>query len=229
MKRMGETTRTYTEPQPGVQWYYEQYAQALADRYEALTFDGLYEEILPLLPAPPARVADIGAGTGRDAAALARLGHRVTAVEPVREMRTVGARLHPEPVEWVADALPELGRVDGPFELLLLSAVWMHLDEDERPFAMERVSALLTGGGRLVVTLRHGAPPRDRRMFDVSADETVALAARHGLREVYRAGDGADRLGRNGVHWSQLVFEKPETPDDQEKPETPEMGAPDGD
>ncbi|WP_308433221.1 class I SAM-dependent methyltransferase [Streptomyces inusitatus] len=220
MNSMGETGGTYTEAQPGVQWYYEQYAQALADRYEALTFDGLYEGMLSFLPGAPARAADIGAGTGRDAAALARRGYRVTAVEPVREMRAVAARLHQQPVEWVADALPGLSRVEGPFELLLLSAVWMHLDEDERPFAMERVAGLLTGGGRLLMTLRHGEPPRDRRMFDVSADETEALAAQHGLRRIHRSG-GDDRLGRSGVRWSRLVFEKAaETPETPEAPET---------
>ncbi|MFI1865262.1 class I SAM-dependent methyltransferase [Streptomyces jumonjinensis] len=196
------------QPQSGVQWYYEQYAGALADRYEGLSFEALYEEVLRCLPAPPARAADIGAGSGRDAAALARMGFRVTAVEPVREMREIAARLHPEDVVWLAEALPELRGVEGAFELLLLSAVWMHLDQDERPVAMARLSELLTEGGRLVVTLRHGQPPRDRRMFDVSAGETVALAAECGLRLVHRGG-GEDRLGRGDVHWSQLVFEKP--------------------
>ncbi|MER5769107.1 class I SAM-dependent methyltransferase [Streptomyces sp. NPDC001985] len=195
------------QPQSGVQWYYAQYAEALAGRYESLGFDALYEEVLAWLPAPPARAADIGAGSGRDAAALARLGYRVTAVEPVREMREISARLHPEEMVRLADALPELPGVTGPFELLLLSAVWMHLDRDERPVAMARLGGLLTGGGRMVVTLRHGEPPRDRRMFDVPADETIALAASCGLRLVHRGG-GEDRLGRDEVHWSRLVFEK---------------------
>ncbi|MFI5617221.1 class I SAM-dependent methyltransferase [Streptomyces sp. NPDC051567] len=197
------------QPCSGVQWYYAQYAEALAHRYEGLSFDVLYEEVLPWLPTAPARAADIGAGTGRDAAALARAGYRVTAVEPVREMREVASRLHPEELVWLADALPELNAVRGTFDLLLLSAVWMHLDPDERPVAMARLSELLAEGGRLVVTLRHGRPPRDRRMFDVPAEETAALAAAHGLRPLH-ASTGGDHLGRDGVHWSRLVFEKPQ-------------------
>ncbi|MEU5164192.1 hypothetical protein AB0G74_31880 [Streptomyces sp. NPDC020875] len=47
--------------------------------------------------------------------------------------------------------------------------------------------------------------PLDRRMFDIPADETVDLAAGHGLRPLYRGG-GADRLGRDEVSWTQLVF-----------------------
>lgn len=35
--------------------------------------------------------------------------------------------------------------------------------------------------GQIVMSLRHGSVPPGRRMFEVSADETVALAAAHGL------------------------------------------------
>ncbi|MFI8876979.1 class I SAM-dependent methyltransferase [Streptomyces sp. NPDC055243] len=192
---------------PGVQRYYAEWADALAERYEELTFESVHAEILHLLPIPPARAVDIGAGTGRDAAALARLGHQVVAVEPVREMRQAAARLHPEPITWVADALPALAGLTGKFDLILLSAVWMHLDAGERTEAMSRLSGLLADGGRLAVTLRHGSPPQDRRMFDVPAAETVRQAEEQGLRLLLRGG-GEDRLGRDGVSWSHLVFEK---------------------
>ncbi|MCM2392733.1 class I SAM-dependent methyltransferase [Streptomyces albipurpureus] len=195
---------------PGVQEYYADHAEVLAERYESLTFEAVYQELLSLLPALPARAADIGAGTGRDAAALTRLGYSVTAVEPVSEMREAAALRHQAVSVWLGDALPKLSLLEGTFDLLLLSAVWMHLTTDERPRAMARLSELLAPGGRMVVTLRHGPPPRDRRMFDVSALETVELALRYGLRLVYQGG-GGDRLGRDEVHWSQLVFEKTES------------------
>ena len=41
------------------------------------------------LPEPPARVLDVGAGQGTQSIRLARLGHRVLAVEPDPEMRAV--------------------------------------------------------------------------------------------------------------------------------------------
>ncbi|MFE2409972.1 SAM-dependent methyltransferase, partial [Kitasatospora sp. NPDC059408] len=50
-------------------------AQALALQYESVTFAEVHREMLHLFPAPPAAVLDVGAGTGRDAAALAALGH----------------------------------------------------------------------------------------------------------------------------------------------------------
>lgn len=192
----------------GVQHYYAREVQALAERYESVNFETVHRGVLNLLPSPPGRAIDIGAGTGRDATALSRLGFDVVAVEPVSELREVAQRLHAEaPVTWVADALPGLAQLAGPFDLLLLSAVWMHLDEAERGQAMQRLHALTAPGGRLVITLRHGPPPGDRHMFDVPADETVMLAEHCGFQVVH-VGAGADQLGRDEVHWSTLMLQK---------------------
>lgn len=139
----------------GTQGYGET-ADVLVTQYESRTFADVHRGILPLLPAAPARALDIGAGTGRDAAALAALGHTVLAVEPTPQMRAHGQRLHPSPaIEWLDDSLPELARV------------------------RER-------GGRFDLSLRHGPVPAGRRMVDVGSAETRALATRHGLSTVYR-------------------------------------------
>ncbi|MFE3881368.1 class I SAM-dependent methyltransferase [Streptomyces lydicus] len=192
----------------GVQQYYARAAQSLAEQYESLSFETVHHDVLQLLPSPPARAADIGAGTGRDAAALSRRGFDVVAVEPVRPLRTVAQRLHAEaPITWVEDALPALDHLTGPFDLILLSAVWMHLDEEERVQGMQRLYELAAPGGRLVITLRHGPLPDNRRMFDVPVVETVALAERCGLQQV-QVSQGPDRLGRAEVHWSALVLQK---------------------
>ena len=60
---------------------YAENAAALIEQYERLTFEEVHREVLSLFPVRPGRVLDIGAGTGRDAAALAARGHMVTAVE----------------------------------------------------------------------------------------------------------------------------------------------------
>uniref|UniRef100_UPI000519AA47 class I SAM-dependent methyltransferase n=1 Tax=Streptomyces rimosus TaxID=1927 RepID=UPI000519AA47 len=198
-------------PPPPAQPYYAQHATELADRYESLAFETVHRDFLPLLPPPPARIADIGAGTGRDAAALAARGHTVLAVEPVPELRALARSLHPSPsIHWLLDALPGLPRLDGEagrLDAILLSAVWMHLPEPSRPPAMRRLHDLLAPGGRLFLTLRHGPPPEDRQMYDIPVHETVALAAQHGLRPLQHA-KGIDHLARDHVHWSTLTFEK---------------------
>ncbi|MFF3954150.1 class I SAM-dependent methyltransferase [Streptomyces sp. NPDC001890] len=185
-------------------------ADALAVQYEEVTFDEVHRDVLGLVPAEPVRILDIGAGTGRDAAALAALGHEVVAVEPTAELRAHGQRIHAgSAIDWVDDALPELAlrqcRRSGRFEAIFATAVWMHLDAEERGQAMARIAALLMPGGRFFVNLRHGPVPEGRRMFDVSAAETVGLAAAHRLRTVLSS-ERADLHGRDGVRWSTLVF-----------------------
>jgi SAM-dependent methyltransferase len=123
----------------------------LVRQYESRSFADIHRSILPLIPTAPCRVLDIGAGTGRDAAALAALGHSVVAVEPTDELRAHARRLHPSPgIEWIGDSLPELARVNARgerFDLAMLTAVWMHLDDAARTRAMDRVARLLQPGG----------------------------------------------------------------------------------
>ncbi|MEV6549112.1 class I SAM-dependent methyltransferase [Streptomyces sp. NPDC051597] len=195
----------------GTQGYGED-ADALAEQYESVTFEEVHGALLHLYPAPPGRVLDLGAGTGRDAAALARLGHTVTAVEPTAQLRRHGARLHAETaLTWLDDALPGLPVLAGRgerFDLVLLTAVWMHLDTAERARGMRSVAALLAPGGTLAMTVRSGPVPPGRRMFDVPEAETLALAGAAGLRLAHRGGR-ADLHGRPGVRWSELVFTAP--------------------
>jgi len=198
-------------------------ADDLAASYESLTFAEVHRDTLHLLPAPPARILDVGAGTGRDAAALAALGHAVTAVEPTAELRAHGQRLHAgAAIAWIDDALPDLPALqamqargsgtrsmgDARFDFVLLSAVWMHLDAAERSRAMARLAGLLAPGGTATISLRHGPVPTGRRMFEVTAAETRALAARHGLATVHDSERPA-LLGQRGVWWSVLAFRAP--------------------
>ena len=191
---------------------YGETADALVRQYESLTFADVHRDLLPLLPGPPARMLDIGAGTGRDAAALAALGHAVTAVEPTPELRAAAQRLHSgAAIRWIDDALPDLARVRAlgeRFDLVLLSAVWMHLDDSERQAAMTAVAALLAPGGVMSLSLRHGPVPAGRRMFEVTTDETRALAEAAGLRTLHDS-TAAALLNGPEVWWSRLVFAAP--------------------
>jgi SAM-dependent methyltransferase len=157
-------------------------------------------------------VLDIGAGTGRDAAAFASMGHEVVAAEPTGELRRRAEALHPSlPIEWLDDSLPELARLTQrgeTFDVVMMTAVWMHLDERQRRQAMPKVSALVRSGGIMSLTLRHGPVPPGRRMFDVSGDETVALATSAGLDPVLRLDGLSSLLGTPEVTWTRLAFVK---------------------
>ncbi|TDB71748.1 class I SAM-dependent methyltransferase [Actinomadura sp. KC216] len=191
---------------------YAEAAEVLARQYEGLAFVDVHKDVLHLFPTPASRILDVGAGSGRDAAALARAGHHVVAVEPTDELRAVGERLHAsERIEWLADALPDLSALPATcdFDMILLSAVWMHLDKHERHTAMGRLATLTAPSARIILTLRHGPVPPGRRMFDVSAEETIANAAAAGLRLVHRS-SRQDALGRPDLTWTILAF-KPTT------------------
>jgi SAM-dependent methyltransferase len=164
---------------------YTEEVDALTTQYESVRFVDVHGPVLHLLPTVPSSVFDIGGGTGRDAAALVGMGHRVVAVEPTAALRDRAALLYPfSHIEWIDDYLPHLPRLmrrGDRFDVVMLTAVWIHLDPQQRREAMPRVASLLRPGGVLLLTLRHGpAPPGRRLVFETSADETIALAGIHG-------------------------------------------------
>jgi len=187
-------------------------ADALVPLYEGLDFARFHAPFLHLVPTGPVHVLDIGAGTGRDAAGFAEMGHRVLAVEPTAELRAHGMALYPSPaIEWLDDTLPLLPEVTARgerFALVMLTAVWFHLDAAQRRLAMPAVANLVAPGGSLCMTLRHGAVPPGRRMFEVSATETVALADAQGLTSVLTIEGLPDNFGR-GITWTRLAFTRP--------------------
>lgn len=187
-------------------------ADALARQYESMTFAEAHAPYLHLIPSSPSHVLDIGAGTGRDAAALAEMGHDVVAAEPTAEMRAHAMRLHPSPrIEWLDDSLPDLPMLSArgaTFDLVMMTAVWMHLDDDQRCRAMPNVARLVRPGGTLIMSLRYGPVPKGRRMFVVTPDETIALAGEANLTLAAQFDDQPGGFGRRDVSWTKLAFAK---------------------
>jgi SAM-dependent methyltransferase len=191
--------------------HYAEEAPDLLKRYESISFAETHRSVMHLIPNEPCRVLDIGAGTGRDAAGFAALGHCVVAVEPTEEMRRGAMALHPSPlIEWLDDSLPGLATVlarGEQFDVVMLTAVWMHLDEQQRRRAMPNVAALTRESGVMIMTLRHGPVPPGRRMFEVSAEETIGLAQPLGFRCVLSR-EAESSLRQPGVTWTRLAFRK---------------------
>jgi len=189
---------------------YAEAADSLVASYESISFEDIYAPVLNLLP-QGGRALDIGAGTGRDAAALAKRGFLVHAAEPTGELRAHAQRLHPDPaITWTDDALPDLVRLhagETRFDLILMTAVWMHLDEEERGRALPRIAHLLAPDGRLFMTVRKGPVPPGRRMFHTPIEPLIEAAAKGGLA-LLKNYEFSDRLGRQDVRWTMLAFER---------------------
>ena len=191
---------------------YADEAEALVKQYEKVSFAEVHRQVIHLIPTARSRILDIGAGTGRDAAGLAAMGHSVTAVEPTAELRLRAKALHPSPqIQWLDDSLPDLVHLHEHgeiFDVAMLTAVWMHLDEQQRRRAMPRVAGLVRAGGLMILSLRHGPVPPGRRMFEVTAVETIGLAQAHDLEVILKYDHQEGLFGRPGVAWTRLAFSK---------------------
>jgi SAM-dependent methyltransferase len=196
----------------------DEYAAAttgsFVERSEAVSSEKLLEPFLDMFPAPPARILDIAAGTGRDAAWLSQRGYEVTAVEPVAELRDVGQSLHStDRIDWRNGALPNLVLSPAPergFDVVLLSAVWQHLDDGDRAGSMPNIADLTADGGLVLISLRQGPSSPSQNLHAASAPATVDLASATGLRmerEVrIESMQAADRAA--GIYWTWLAFRR---------------------
>ncbi len=195
-----------------VDWY-EANAETAVTQYEGLAAGAVHLWLSDLLPGAPAAILDIGAGSGRDAAWLSAKGYDVVAVEPSASMRAAGAAIHAQiPIRWINDRLPALATVSRSglsFDLILLSAVWMHLPPSDRPRAFRKIVNLLKPGGVLAITLRDGPADRARGIHPVSLKEVGALARDHG-GFVERHAEAEDRRGRPGIRWIQVAIRLPD-------------------
>ncbi|HKU05108.1 MAG TPA: class I SAM-dependent methyltransferase [Bradyrhizobium sp.] len=193
--------------------YYEQHATRLVTQYESLSFEDVHADLIGILPASGSTVLDIGAGSGRDAAWLAAKGYDVVAVEPSEAMLAHARAKHTSSrIQWLSDSLPDLAnvrRLGLSFDLILLSAVWMHIPPSDRQRALRKLATLLAPKGRIAISLRLGAPDTERAMHEVSLPELAGLAQQFGLRIVHTS-DSQDKLGRSEVSWTNVVLGLPD-------------------
>lgn len=196
--------------------YYETAGTELAKHYESVASPvAKYFLSAPLAFAPGSRILDVGAGSGRDLAALIACGYDAFGAEPSAALRSAAYEFHPELAGKIAEtALPGLGLpFGGEFDGVLCSAVLMHLREADlfdAAFALRRV---LKTGGRLLLSLPGarsdvGAAERDahRRLFKLYTSEYIQLLfERLGLQLTDRWCSD-DALRRAGTGWYTLSF-----------------------
>lgn len=162
--------------------YYSAHASELAERYESVQSPVV--RFFQLAFAPDSRVLDVGAGSGRDLAALLAVGLDGHGVEPSDELRQAALQRHPHLVKaGLFDAALALRRILKPAGRLLISL----------PSARTNV----------------GVDERDAngRLFKAyAADELQLLFERLGFRRIGRR-ETEDALHRPGTRWYTLLFE----------------------
>ncbi len=176
-------------------------------RFETVDAAVLYAPVAAWMPSGLARVLDIGAGTGRDAAWFATAGHDVWAVEPDDRLRGAAEQLHGQAAVWIKGALPEVAGVAGRFDLVVMSAVWHLIAPQDHAAAWRRVFDLVAEGGRVVMSLRHdprGGAPQDMVAVVRQGAEAAGFLRRAEIAAPSQQPGNAAR----GVHWTWCVFER---------------------
>ncbi|SFR47933.1 HNH endonuclease [Marinobacter daqiaonensis] len=194
---------------------YNRNAEKFFNQYQSLTFEQVHGDWLPLLPEKSGLALDVGAGSGRDALGLADRGWDVVAVEPASELRRLGeAATSHRSIQWVDDSLPDLAEIrklSYRFDLILVSAVWMHISPSSHERAFRILTELLAPSGTLVITLRHGPGDGERVFHDVSRAELDSFARHRAVIPVKLAVRvAADQLDRPEVQWETAVYRLPD-------------------
>lgn len=193
--------------------HYNQHAEHFQAQYDSVNAQDVHADWVHLLAEQtPGLALDVGAGSGRDAYWLTQQGWQVTAIEPAEGLRELGQRTTGDQVSWVDSQLPLLTYLEAPtqgYDLILLSAVWMHLPKAERPEAFARLAELLTESGMMIISLRFGPSDPARPMYPVNIEELVQLAAQHGLQlQSLTDSASADFLKRSAVSWQTVCIRR---------------------
>jgi trans-aconitate methyltransferase len=179
---------------------------AKAEEYAALTDNDTQatRDLLAFIEMLPAggEVLDLGCGPGASAAAMARAGLQVTAIDAVPEMVELAAR-H----EGVAAQLGTFDDIDGEEAL---DGVWanfslLHAPRSDVPRHLNAIARALRPGGVFHIGVKTGiGEARDRigRLYTYFTDEELTgLLADAGLRVISRRTGTSPGLSGEDAPW----------------------------
>ena len=195
--------------------YYETDAARITADYEAVDLGATLERIVGRLPAA-ARVLELGAGSGRDAALLLGRGFEVTALDGSQAMAERAASLHPELAGRIrVHRLPApLPFADAAFDAVLSLATLMHLTRGAIAEVLTECRRVLRPGGTLAVSVPTERPGLDEagrddrgRHFTVMDAPSWAGLIREANFEPVEEWSSADAAGRGGIRWWTAVWQ----------------------
>lgn len=194
--------------------YYSSHAKDVAQRYEnapsplAARFSSSFVS--------GGRILDIGCGSGRDLAELARRGFQPYGIDGTLEFVQLAQEYHPELKERVVNGLlPDFPvPFEGEFDGVVCCAVLMHIDSTELFNAALTIKRCLKVNGRLLISVP--SQRADKGEGDRDANGRLFKTYHPGyLRLIFeRLGfslidhwDNSDAMNRQGIEWVSLLFQ----------------------
>jgi SAM-dependent methyltransferase len=182
--------------------YYDGSAEAFAEDTLAVDMSDLYQPFLAVMP-DGAHILDAGCGPGRDAAAFARRGYRVTAFDASTAMAAMATSRIGAPV-----AVLRFDEIDYEqmFDAIWACASLLHVPMADLPGILQRLWRALKPGGILYASFRYGNEEQMRggRWF-TDLDETSV----HGLLgagwTIVRVWRTSDRRPHRHEQWMNIL------------------------
>jgi len=192
---------------------YDRFTDLFIESSQALDFHEACKDFLSFLPTSPANILDIGAGAGQNAVALAKLGHKVTAIEPMPEFLSSAQTTYNDlNIKWLNGALPDLTCIspkEPEFDFILINAVWHHLNNIERELAVTCLSTLIKPGGRCALSLRNGPAGMGTRVYPTDSHITIKHFKAMGFNCIFHLKDQPSIYShKKDVNWSRIVLQK---------------------
>jgi SAM-dependent methyltransferase len=161
---------------------------------------GNRDRFLELLPAPPARVLDLGCGEGRLSRDLKALGYDVVGVDRSPTLVAAAREADPSLEVHQADACA-LPFAAGTFDLVI---AFMSLqDLDDLPGAVREAARVLADGGRLCFSIVH--PLNSAGEFESREDDAAFVIRGTYLDETYYS----DSVERDGYEMEFASLHRP--------------------
>ena len=198
-----QTLSYYSANANEVAWRYESAPSSLADRFASAFASG-------------GRILDIGCGSGRDLAELARQGFQPYGMDGTPELVQLAQQFHPELTGRVVQGLlpDSLVPFGGDFDGVLCSAVLMHIEPMHLPAVVAFFKNCMKPGGKLLYSVPSkrldaiSAGNRDasgRLFIPDSAGYLQSLFEDAGYKLLESWGN-SDSLGRNEVEWVSVLM-----------------------
>jgi len=177
-------------------------AEYYFDLYEGVSFESVHKNILPLFTRDKILdVLDVGCGSGRDAMGILKFGHNVFGVDPSFDILQLARLRHGEFVTWINDSLPRLPKIQSlrkKFDVILVSAVWMHLPEKTQLESIQTLKSLLNVGGKIIISWRNIGQESTRKFYPVDPIQFGEYVISHSDDSLLKV--------RPEVFWSTVII-----------------------